>query len=71
MQAQKDIYTYTTAYNQAVANQRAVQNSITTIEINITQISSAISNITMQINNIVNQYGQTQSERTTLIQRRT
>lgn len=63
--------TYTNAYNQAVNNQRAVQQSIITIETKITQIVSAMNNLNVEINKVTGENGQSQSERTVLIQRRT
>lgn len=56
--AEKDITTYTNAYNAAVTNQRSVQTQIYNIEIKVSQISSAINAINTEISKLNDQAGQ-------------
>lgn len=57
--AQSDIQTYTSAYNDAVAAQRAAQNDIIALESKASQIVSAINNLNITIDDLKNKIAQT------------
>lgn len=61
--AQSDIQTYTQAYNDAVASQRAAQNDIITAENKVSQITSAINSLTTTIDDLRNRITQSAAQR--------
>jgi hypothetical protein len=64
--AQRDIQTYTQAYNDAVTAQRAAQNDIIAAETKVSQIVSAINSLTAAIDDLRNKIAQAVAARDAL-----
>jgi len=68
--AQRDIETYTQAYNDAVTAQRNAQNDIISTETKVSQIVSAINSLTSTIDDLRNKINQAAGQGDTWIQQK-